>query len=457
MLSIKSEYSQMTPELLAELITRHKGIVMGRLQKLHDAYANDYRIFHMQPKEAWKPDNRLAVNFAKYITDTFNGFFCGIPIKTSSDDEKIDGYIQLLDQYNGMDENNVELSKMADIYGLANEMYYIDEEGNIGETYVSPMQSFLVTDDSILERPMYFIRYYRDSENVERGSWSDAQVVQHFVNKGGYRWEDEPKIHGFDGVPAVEFKENEEATSIYESVLNLIDGYNKALSEKANDVDAFADAYMKVTGVKLGKDEVVRIRDDRLINLYSDDPDDGAGDLDAQFLQKPSSDETQENLIERLQKLIFQISMVADISDENFAGSVSGVSLKYKLQPMSNLAQAKELKFRAALNRRYRLIFSNPISAAQGIHADDWLKVSYTFTRNYPQNILDEAQTAAQLEGVVSKQTQLSVLSIVDDPRKEMDRMQEEEDEAVSRPTAKEQAEYPDVPAGVMNGLNNEE
>ena len=94
---------------------------------------------------------------------------------------------------------------------------------------------------------------------------------------------------------------------------------------------------------------------------------------------------------------------------------------------------------------------------AQGVRADDWLKVDYQFTRNYPQNILDEAQTAAQLEGVVSKETQLSVLSIVDDPKKEIDRMREEEDEAVSRPTASEQAIFPNVSADVMNGLNNEE
>lgn len=53
-----------------------------------------------------------------------------------------------------------------------------------------------------------------------------------------------------------------------------------------------------------------------------------------------------------------------------------------------------------------------------------------TTTRNLPKNIADEAQTAASLEGIVSKETQLSVLSIVDNVQDEIDRIKQEEEEA---------------------------
>ena len=142
------------------------------------------------------------------------------------------------------------------------------------------------------------------------------------------------------------------------------------------------------------------------------------------FLQKPNGDTTQENLINRLERLIFQISMVADISDENF-GTASGIALKYKLLAMSNLAKTKERKFTSMMNRRYKLIFSNPVS---GMKKEDWLSLRYKFTLNYPANELEEAQTAAQLSGVVSRQTQLKGLSIVDNVQEELDRMDEEQD-----------------------------
>ena len=57
--------------------------------------------------------------------------------------------------------------------------------------------------------------------------------------------------------------------------------------------------------------------------------------------------------------------------------------------------------------------------------------MTYTFTRNVPRNILEEAQIVGQLSGQVSEETKLSVLSIVDDPQKEIERMEREE-EAVS-------------------------
>ena len=75
--------TKMTPELLGELITKHKTEVTNRYQKLKDAYENHYEIYGLRPKPSWKPDNRISANFAKYIVDTMNGFFIGIPVKVS--------------------------------------------------------------------------------------------------------------------------------------------------------------------------------------------------------------------------------------------------------------------------------------------------------------------------------------------------------------------------------------
>ena len=314
----------MTPELLAEYMGRHKREISERYQRLHDAYENKYAIDFLPPKPDWKPDNRIPVNFAKYITDTMNGFFIGIPIKTTSEYKRVDGYLEFLDQYNDQDDNNAELSKICSIYGSGYEMYFVDETGNIGITYLTPMDAFMIYDDSILERPLFFVRHYIDADNIEWGSWSDGSVVQHFVNRGTYVWVDEPKVHGFDGVPAVEYVENDERMGIYESVLPMINAYNKAISEKANDVDYFADAYLKILGAKLKPEDLQELRRNRIINFEGED----AGDLIVEFLQKPNGDATQENLINRLEKLIFQISMVANISDENFGTSSGDVCSK---------------------------------------------------------------------------------------------------------------------------------
>lgn len=411
---------ELTDQKLCEFIDKHKAESTFRYQKLINAYKTDYPIFYEPPKPKWKPDNRIAVNFAKYIVDTMNGFFIGNPVKLQVDEgnDNVEKYVEFLDQYNDQDDNNAELSKVCSIFGKGYEMYYVDQLGNIGITYLTPMEAFMIYDDSVLCRERYFVRLYVDANDVLHGSVSDEEKVRWFTQKGKLFWDEEEKKHGFDGVPATEYVENEEEIGIFEPVLTMIDAYNKAISEKANDVDYFADAYLKVLGTLLDDDEIKHIRDDRIINFDGD-----TEKLIVDFLQKPNGDETQEHLIDRLEKLIFQISMVANISDENF-GTSSGIALKYKLQAMSNLAKTKERKFASGMNRRYRLIFSNPVS---GMKKDDFVKVRPKFTPNFPANILEESQIAQNLDGVVSKETQLSILSVVDNAAGEIEKMEAEE------------------------------
>ena len=114
--------------------------------------------------------------------------------------------------------------------------------------------------------------------------------------------------------------------------------------------------------------------------------------------------------------------MVANISDENF-GTSSGIAMKYKLLAMSNLAKTKERKFTSGMNRRYRLIFSNPVS---GMKTEDFVKLHYKFTQNIPANILEESQIAQNISGIVSQDTQLSVLSVVDNVAKEKEKIEAE-------------------------------
>ena len=165
-------------------------------------------------------------------------------------------------------------------------------------------------------------------------------------------------------------------------------------------------------------EDIAFIRDTRILNLVGED----AEKIVAEFMDKPSNDTAKENLLNRLERLIFNISMVANISDENF-GAASGIALKYKLQSMSNLEKTKERKFASGMNRRYKLLFGHPASK---VPADSWVQLHYHFTPNIPANLLEEAQIAAQIEGIVSKETQLKTLSIVDDVQGELDKIAEE-------------------------------
>ena len=296
-------------------------------------------------------------------------------------------------------------------------MLYTDETAQICITYASPLECFIIYDDTIARKPLYGVRYYQKSDGETVGSVYTSSMEIPFSDKGGLHYLDAIP-HYFAGVPLIEYLENEERQGAFEQVESAITAYEKAISEKANDVDYFADAYLLLKGLKLNEQELHTIRNDRVIHVPPTDAEILNG-IQVEFLQKPSADATQENLLDRLEDQIFMQSMVANISDESF-GSSSGTALAYKLQPMKNQAANKARKFSSGMNRRWKLIASHP---ATKMAADAYLGITYQFTQNAPKNLLEEVQTAAQMAGVTSKETQLSVISAVDDPKKELEKI----------------------------------
>lgn len=416
--------TELTEDLLQKLLDIHKQDAR-EYQQRQDEYESKHEILDLPKKAKHKPDNRIVVNFCKYIVDTFNGFFIGIPVKVTAADDPVAEYVDFLDSYNDQDNKNSELSKIMSIFGKGYEMYFTDEESELCTAYLTPVEAFMVFDDSILKRPMFFVRRFTDWEGNEHGSVSDGANVRHFSITGGVRWTDEWLPHNFHDVPATEFVENAEEQSLYYPVLTNINAYNKAVSEKANNVEYFSDAYLKILGVKLDEEGLAHIKDNRIINFEGED----VQKLVVEFMGKPDSDATEENFLNRLERLIFHNSMVANISDENF-GTSSGVALKYKVLNMLNLFQNKKQKFTSGLKRRYKLLFGHPASK---VSPDAWEQLDYHFTPNLPSNLLEEAQIAAQIEGIVSKETQLKVLSVVDSVQDELDKIEQEEEKAAEK------------------------
>ena len=399
-------------ELVNECIQKHEE-GLQRYRYLENLYNGFHDVYRQPDKEDWKPDNRLAVNFPRYITETFMGYGYGVPIKKDFGDDSINEAVTEFEDDNEITDHEFELFKKCCIYGHAFEYFYQDENTKTKMTVCTPMELFVVYDDTVKNRALFAVRYgYHslESEDNPGGKYGEILTMDQIERFDNVKKTDsDPNPYGY--INCVEYRLNDERMGIFESVSGLVESYNHAMGEKANDVDAFAEAYLAILGSEVDEDGVRRIRDDRIINVYGTDD---AKDILVQFLQKPTADGTQENLLNRLENLIYQISMVANISDEAFGSASSGVSLAYKLQAMSNLA----------------LGFDRKIEKSLVSDKEAWRNLKMTTTRNLPKNIADEAQTAASLEGIVSKETQLSVLSIVDNVQDEIDRMKQEEEEA---------------------------
>lgn len=411
-------------DLIQKQIAKHNNMLQ-RYTYLENMYKGFHDIFKGPDKENWKPDNRLAVNFPRYITDTFTGYGYGVPIKVTHPDEKVNDAIQLFGRQNEITDHEAEMVKKCCIYGHAFEFMYQNEQHETKVSSISPKELFVVYDDKLSQRALFAVRYGVYPQSSDKAGKTYGEVyTKDFI----YTFEDKKVSEGIDNpygfIPCVEWRLNDERMGLFEPITGLVETYNATLGEKANDVDAFAEAYLAILGAELDDDGVRHIRDNRIINLYGTD---NAKDILIQFLQKPTADGTQENLLNRLETLIYQISMVANISDERFGNAASGVSLAYKLQAMSNLALTFDRKIEKSLRKRYKIFCTLATNVHDPLAYQD---IEIKTTRNIPVNTQNEAQIASTLQGVVSKETQLSVLSIVPDVRREIEKMDEEEEEA---------------------------
>lgn len=418
--------------LLQKYISQHDNAVNNRYVKFWNAYACRAKILDTSliPKKAMnKPDYRIAVNYPRYIVDTFNGFACGISPTASSEDEAVNDYIKTIWDANDLDDVNSELHRLKCIFGESYQIVYVDEYGEIATVASDPLESFPVYDNSIRPRLRYFVRTYYDEDNKRHGSISDDTNVYYFDFDAGLHFT-EIHPHGFAGVPAIVYIMNKARIGLIEPVLDMCNAYDKAISEKMNDVDSFADAIMKVLGTMLTEDQINDLRDKRIINIGGRD----GSQVIVDFMQRPSGDATQEHLLERLEKLIFTIAMVCNVSDNNFATS-SGIALRMKMSPMQNLAAGDWRLDQASMKTFWRLVFSNPVNV---ISPDAWQTMEFKHYLNYPDDVESAADVAVKLSDVVSKRTQLGILptSIVPDVDAELEEINAETEEAMNRAQA---------------------
>lgn len=390
-------------------------------------YLSDHDILHAMPRQ-FGPDNRLVANLPHYIVDTYNGFFAGIPPKITLDNDNENEDLQRWNDANSLQDKLNEISKQTDIYGRSFAFVYQDEDSQTRVAYSAPTEAFMVYDDTVAREPYAFVRYWKDTES---GVWEGTVYYANgTANFAGDKYIGPERANPYGIVPAVEFYGNEERQGVFDNVKTLIDALDKVLSQKANQVEYFDNAYLKVLGVDLDADGDGKPDANLIGNQMIYSPDADATNATVDFISKPDGDNMQEHIIDRLISMIYQVSMVANLNDEAFAGNSSGVALQYKLLPMRNMAANKERKFRRALRMLYQIIFS----VDTVIHdREAWQGLNFTFKRNLPDNVAEAVENAQNLSGIVSRETQLSVLPFVDDPKTEIARMDKEKQKAMKQ------------------------
>ena len=146
-------------ELLFSCLKEHEREVQFRLNNLKAYYDGEHKILNRTFGNESIPNNKIVCNHAEYISDIATGYVFGVPITYSGNgSEELNINFTAIDE----DSHNNELALDLSIFGRAYELLYMDNEDRpmVRLKTLSPINTFLVVDNSIEEKPMFAVHYY---------------------------------------------------------------------------------------------------------------------------------------------------------------------------------------------------------------------------------------------------------------------------------------------------------
>lgn len=402
------------------LITEHESHV-GRLKR-NKAY---YVGIHAIPEDG-KERPRVTCNHAKDISDTATGYFMGNAVTYSDslgDEESMEKLLVAFDNA-GVNDTDSELALDASIYGVSYEYVYAAEDAPDPLCKsVSPEHTFMVVDDTIEERELCGVYYWRKENSVKK-TWQYVAIVttEHYnytiILSGDRKGNTDVtrEEHHFGEPQIIEYRNNKDGIGDFEQQISLMDAYDALTSDRITDKDQFIDAILILYGSILGDDEEEtteaqkKLKRDKLLELPPD--------ARAEYLTRQMDESGAEILRKALKEDIYNFSHVPNFQDENFAGNTSGVAMEYKLLGLEMMTKTKEHYYKKGLRKRIRMFCSQLGLESMQEKAGSIL---ISFSRGLPKNLTEIAQIVATLSGHVSEKTLLKQLPFVEDPQLEVE------------------------------------
>ena len=372
-----------------------------------------------------RPNYSINVNMAKYIIDVATAYAFGIPLTYTTKNENVKnilGKIQYVNKNCNAAEVDFEQGGDMATYGVSYQLILATEgngpiENRIKFKHLSPLQTFFVTDNTILKNKLCAVYFYNYVENKQIKTKVYVYDKEYLYIFNGYTQNlslEGRKPHNMGYIPIIQSLNNDDAFSDIQCVTDLLDSLSLTVSNNTDDLQSIANAILAVSGATLTDKVIQEINKTKTANLP----------IDAKMewvIKQINKDATQAH-IDNLLKFLFQISQVPDLTDDAFGGNQSGVAMQYKLWGLDQLWITKTTKYKKAVIQRLKIILH---MLQYQIKNDVQLldDISIIFSKNLPKDNSAEYQMVQALKGVVSDKTLLSNISIVEDVDKELEEL----------------------------------
>ena len=395
-------------------------------------------------------NRKIPVKFFRLLVKQKMEYIAGRPVVVNTSD-KNNAFLKAITDIIGyrFDVMMPEVVSAASCKGVAWLHPFINEMGEFDYLVISANEIIPVYDSSYQRELLYVIRYYTYeliSPGGQRNTrykleWWDKEKVEYWSQDINNNWAldedcnpnpcwhwyefntaspDKTQALSWGRVPFVALQNNEESASDLVDIKELIDIYDLAYSDFANNLEEIQEAVWKLKGYA---GESLR---EAMINMrmYKGVIVDGEGDVEALRADIPV--EARDKFLTLTRKLIFLLGRGVDTLDENTIGDQSGAALEFVYNGLDKKADAFIRYANLALEGFFEFV-TQWINLTQ--HKQyNYKNLTFKFNKSIIANQLQIVQMGVNSLSIRSRKTIVENHPWVEDADEELKRIEEQQE-----------------------------
>lgn len=374
-----------------------------------------------------KINRKVNNDFAGYIVQTKAAYIASIPPVVSlreninMSDENKNHLLNIIDDFKILNSWDSKIINTAEMMGATGKACWVlsMEDGQEKINIINPWEIIEVVPDKL------YIRNYKavdiELNEIEYIEVYDKKYILRYESNGGSFVISNgfPKLHMFDECPIVIFKNNDRMLPDFHNVIELIDQYDRTMSDLTSELEQFRLAYLVITGVPLAKEDAEKFKQTGVLNIKAP-----AGQVaDAKFITKAMDIQQTIRFLQEIQDNIMRFAGSFDSTSDAYTGNLTNFAIHFKLAPMDGRANKSVTSMKDGIMKAFKIIqYSWNLKNIDF----NYLDLMFLFTVNKPVNKWEEIKNIVEAGGTISDETLLSMCNSIDSAQNELNRIKKE-------------------------------
>ena len=328
------------------------------IRYLWNYYKGDQPVLYRTKVQNADITNKVSENHAYEIVQFKVGQTYGEPIQLISrkDDDRINNAVDEFNDYltdANKQEKDIKAGEWQSATGTSFKAVQITKNEDMPFRIIAPtpMNTFVIYSQST-EEPLLAIQELKDADGqMYKICYTDSYECK-IVNGEVRDW----KLHGFGGIPIVEFPNNHERISDIELVIGLLDAINTMQSNRMDGVEQFVQFWIKFVNCDIDPETFEKMKISHALTVKSNNEQNKSDvDIMTQELNQTECQVAKDDLWDNAQSIL----AIPTRESQNSGGDTQGaVSLRAGWDFSTTRAKQKDPIIKTSEKRLAKVILN---------------------------------------------------------------------------------------------------